>query len=108
MAPRLQIEIVETGQFQLDAAFYGLDGKRLESAFDQLRLNPTVGVQRPESPSLWDWNFHDWRITYWPTERLDHIVLLRVVPRQAPKSQAIASVLRLIRLINDVKRLFGY
>ena len=108
MTPRLQIEIVETGQFQMDAALYGFDGKRLQSALDQLQSNPAVGVQRPDSPSMWDWNFYDWRITYWPTERLDHIVLLRVVPKQAPKSQAISSVLRLIRLINDVKRLFGY
>ena len=108
MPPRLEIELAETKRFQLDCGLYGLEGELLETALGILRSDPIIGMQRAESPILWDWTFRGLRITYGLSEGLDRIVLLRAVPVEAPKSGAIAAILRLIRVINDVKRLFGY
>ncbi len=108
MPPRLEIELAETKRFQTDCALHGLEGDRFEAALDILRSDPVVGTQRPEAPALWDWTFRGLRITYGLSEELDRIVLLRAVPVEAPRSRAIGAILRLIRVINDVKRLFGY
>ncbi|MCB8837892.1 hypothetical protein [Aurantimonas sp. VKM B-3413] len=108
MPPRLEVELAETEQFQLDCALYGLEGEPLDSALSVLRSNPIVGTPRPESASLWDWTFRRMRITYAASEEFSRIVLLRVVPVETSKSEALSTILRVVRIINDVRRLFGY
>jgi hypothetical protein len=108
LPPRLEVELAETKRFQTDRALHGLEGDRLEAALDILRSDPVVGTQRPEASALWDWTSRGLRITYGLSEELERIVLLRAVPMEAPSSGAVATILRLIRVINDVKRLFGY
>lgn len=108
MNQSFEIEIGETERFQLDCALYGLERELHSRALSILRSDPVVGTQRTEVPNLWDWSFRTFRITYGLSSDLSRLVLLRVVPEEAPKSQALARILTVIRTINDIKRLFGY
>ncbi|MDX1731047.1 hypothetical protein [Aurantimonas coralicida] len=103
-----QVEIGETERFRLDCGLYGLEGERYELALQLLRSDPVIGIQRANSPTLWDWSFRSLRITYALSDELARIVLLRVVPLEAPVSRPASVVLKTIRVINDVKRLFGF
>ncbi|NDV85525.1 hypothetical protein GTW51_02310 [Aurantimonas aggregata] len=102
-----EVEIGETERFRIDCGLYGLEAERYEQALRILRSDPVIGKQRPDSPALWDWSFRSLRITYALSDQIDRIVLLRVVPLESPVARPIQAVLKAIRVINDVKRLFG-
>lgn len=103
-----EVEIGETERFRLDCGLYGLEAERYELALRILRSDPVIGQQRAGSPALWDWSFRSLRITYALSDEIDRIVLLRVVPLEAPVARPAKTVLKAIRILNDMKRLFGF
>ncbi|HDZ73466.1 MAG TPA: hypothetical protein ENH55_11995 [Aurantimonas coralicida] len=103
----LDIEVGETRRFLLDCAMYGVNAEKHEALLRLLKGDPVVGRQRPGSPSLWDWEFSGNRITYALSDDCSRLVLLRLTPAEAPKASRLLQIMKLIRTINEIKRLFG-